>query len=88
MLMTPLPASVVAARSPPTVTVPLSVIPAVAPLVKVKFPSMVDAAITSAVVPPSMMTAASVPELSFVVIVNAPVTVSYTHLTLPTNSRV
>ena len=34
---------------------------------------MVDAAMISAVVPPSMMTAASVPELSFVVIVNAPV---------------
>ena len=70
--MTPLPAAVVAARSPPTVTVPLSVIPAVAPLVNVRSPTMVDAAMMSAVVPPSMMRAASVPELSFGVIVYAP----------------
>ena len=48
-------------------------IPAVAPLVRVKSPSIVDAAIMSAVVPPSMVTSASDPELSFVVIVNAPV---------------
>ena len=47
-------------------------IPAVAPLVRVKSPSMVDAAMTSAAVPPSMVTSASVPALSLVVIVNAP----------------
>ena len=73
MLITPLLSSVVAARLPPTVTLPLSVIPEALPLLTVKSPSIVDAAIISAVVPPSIVTSASVPELSFVVIVNAPV---------------
>ena len=48
-------------------------IPAVAPLVKVKSPSIVDAATINAVVPPSMITSASAPALSLVVIVTAPV---------------
>ena len=73
MLMTPLLSSVVAARFPPTVTVPLSVMPDALPLVSVKSPSIVDAAMTSAVVPPSMVTSASVPDESLVVMVNAPV---------------
>ena len=72
-MITPLLASVVAARLPPTVTVPLSVIPDALPLLTVRSPSMVEAASTSAVVPPSIVTSASVPELSFVVIVTAPV---------------
>ena len=73
ILMTPLLASVVAEKLPPTVTVPLSVIPDELPLVRVKSPSIVEAAMISAVVPPSIVTSASVPEESFVVIVKAPV---------------
>ena len=72
-LMTPLLASVMAARLPPTVSVPLSVIPDVFPLVKLRSPSIVDAARIRAVVPLSMVTSASVPESSFVVMVTAPV---------------
>ena len=54
-LIRPLPASVVAVKLPVTVTVPLSVIPAVAPLVSVKLPPTVAAAISSVVVPLSMV---------------------------------
>jgi len=70
-LITPALASVVADRLPPTVTVPLSVIPEALPLVK--SPSIVDAAMMRAVVPPSIVTSASVPDESLVVIVKAPV---------------
>ena len=70
-MINPLLASVVAARLPPTVNVPLSVI--LLPFLTVRSPSIVDAARISAVVPPSIVTSASVPEASFVVIVNAPV---------------
>ena len=72
-LTTPLLASVVADKLPPMVKVPLSVIPDALPLVRVKSPSTVDAAISKAVVPPSMVTSASVPEPSLVVKVMAPV---------------
>ena len=72
-LITPALASVVADRLPPTVTVPLSVIPEALPLVRVKSPSIVDAAMMRAVVPPSIVTSASVPDESLVVIVKAPV---------------
>ena len=70
-LINPLLSSVVAARLPPTVTIPLSVI--LLPFLTVRSPSMVEAARISAVVPASIVTSASVPELSFVVIVTAPV---------------
>ena len=116
-VITPLFASVVAVKLPPTVTVPVSVIPDALPVLRARSPSTVDAAMTSAVVPPSIVTSASVPDESFVVIVIAPVkafvavsrvivasfalvtrvvvpviakaplsviSVSYTHLTLPT----
>jgi len=73
ILITPLLASVVAARLPPTVTVPRSVIPDALPLLTVRSPSIVDAARISAVVPPSFVTSASVFASSFVVIVTAPV---------------
>ena len=50
-LITPLLAFVVAKRLPPTVTVPLSVIPDALPLIKDKSPPIFDAAISRAVVP-------------------------------------
>ena len=54
-MITPLFASVVAARLPPTVTVPLSVIPDALPLLTVRFPPTDDAAILRAVVPLSIV---------------------------------
>jgi len=54
-LINPLFASVVAARLPPTVTVPLSVIPDALPLLTVRFPPTDDAAILRAVVPLSIV---------------------------------
>ena len=72
-LITPELSSVVAARLPPTVTSPLSIIPDALPLLTVRSPSIVDAARISAVVPPSIVTFASVPVSSLVVIVTAPV---------------
>ena len=71
--ITPLLASVVAIKLPPTVTLPLSMMPDALPLVTVRSPSMVEAPILRAVVPPSIVTSASVPDASFVVIVIAPV---------------
>ena len=64
-------ASVVAVRLPPTVAIPVSV--NVPPLSKDRSPSMVDKPMTKFVVPPSISTSASVPELSLVVISMAPV---------------
>ena len=52
-MINPLFASVVAARLPPTVNVPLSVI--LLPLVRVKFPPTDDAATSRAVVPLSIV---------------------------------
>ena len=72
-LTTPSPASVVADKLPPMVKVPLSVIPEALPLVSVKLPTTVDSAITNAVVPPSIVACATVPSLSLVVKVIAPV---------------
>ena len=54
-MITPLFASVVAVRLPPTVTVPLSVIPDALPLLTVRFPPTDDAAILRAVVPLSIV---------------------------------
>jgi len=54
-LINPLFASVVAARLPPAVTVPLSVIPDALPLLTVRFPPTDDAAILRAVVPLSIV---------------------------------
>ena len=74
--MSPLSTSLVTERLPPTVTVPLSVMPLVSealPVVRVKFPSIVDKAMASFVVPPSIVASASAPESSLVVSVIAPV---------------
>ena len=74
--MSPLSTSLVTERLPPTVTNPLSVMPLVSaalPVLMVKSPSIVDAAMISFVVPPSIVASASAPESSLVVSVSAPV---------------
>ena len=69
-MITPLFASVVAVRLPPTVTVPLSVMPDALPLRKDKFPPTDDAAILRAVVPLSIV---ALPDDPVVFKVTAPV---------------
>ena len=60
MLITPSFASVVAVRLPPTVTVPLSMMPDALPVRRARAPPTVDAAIFSAVVPLSSVAWADV----------------------------